>query len=406
MKTGTIKLTKARIDRLPAATASTGDKYYDRELRGFGIRVYPSGAKKFFVEYGATRKRMALGAYGPLTPDRARELALAALAKVNEGDDPLEERRAEAQANANTFGVWVDEYLAKVTLRKKHPREDRRYLGIALERWKHKPLDAITATDIEKLLNALAESRGKTVATRWLASVRACLQAAWRLDLITSNPAMRVRPFPEPAPRERVLSDAEFARIKDAVDALRESMQPRLNGAGEQRRFDDHTHAAFQILLYTGARKSEVLRAKWADVDLDSGHWRIPTSKSGREQLIKLPQHVRETLRKLDRLGPYLVPGRDPNQPRSDLKRPWEWIIAHAGVKDVKLHDLRRALGRDIALQHGLQMAARALRHSDIRVTQRHYAHLTDDEVGDALEQRTSAKVVPIRSKRSKAAKK
>ena len=84
------------------------------------------------------------------------------------------------------------------------------------------------------------------------------------------NPAMGIRNFREAPPRARVLSDAEFARVVEAFEAIP----------------DPHVRAAFVLLLDTGARKSEALCARWEDFDLEAGIWRIPSPKAGRPQVV------------------------------------------------------------------------------------------------------------------------
>jgi integrase len=380
-----VKLTKKVIDALPQASNPKGELYYDQILSGFGIAVYPTGRKSFFINYGPVnkRRRLKLGAYGILTLEQARQLAREKLVGITGGQDPLEERKA--RQTATTFGEWVDEYLKRVRLLKKSPREDVRYLTIARELWGKQALDSIKTEDIERVFHDKAQEVSKTTANRWLASVRACLQDAWRKDKIPQNPAMKVRVFPENAGRTRVLSDDELVRTLKAIDTLD----------------DPHTRAAFHLLVQTGARKSEVLRAKWEDVDLKQRLWRIPTTKAGKPQIMPLPPETVAMLEHLPRVGSYIVPGKDGKRQRYDLKGPWKLIQDAAGIKDVTIHDVRRTFGLHIARKAGLHVASKLLRHSDIRVTEKHYAPLGLEELRTALDQR-GADVVEMGKKRRK----
>ena len=122
-------------------------------------------------------------------------------------------------------------------LRKKAPREDERYLGVAAEWWGKRRLNAITTEDIDKGFQAMAEGDHKTRANRWLASVRACLQKAWRHDKIPGNPAMAtVKPFPEPEPRKAGPLDEELGRLVKAIDSYG----------------DPFVRAAFRLLIGRG----------------------------------------------------------------------------------------------------------------------------------------------------------
>jgi integrase len=355
---------------------------FDTDLPGFRLRL--RGHKRVFeIHYGPRGRRhlYTLGDFGPLTPDDARDLAITKLGEYKSGRDPLEERRASRAVP--TFAAWADEYLEGVRQRKKRPREDQRFLTWAKRRWGNKPLDKVTAGDVEKTFRLLASDGHKIAANRWLASVRACLQAAWRLDKIPSNPAMKVRPLPENPPRARVLTNKEFDRLQVAIAAIE----------------DPHVRAAFTLLVATGARVSEVLKAKREDFDLNAGEWRIPSPKAGRPQVVPLPKQLSVLLRKLPAVGSLVVPGHnDPEKSRFDLKKPWEEIRKAAKLPDVHLHDLRRTFGLRVSRKAGLHVASKLLRHADVRVTEQVYAPLGLAELRRASEVQAKglAKVLPI----------
>lgn len=378
---GDKKLLKRVVDSLPVPSSGR-KRYIDSELKGFGVSVYASGRKVFFVQYGKQpRVKITIGPYGPISPEEARRRAGEILGAVARGEDPREEK---AQRKAvPTFKAWSDTYLEDVEQRKKSVRNDKRYLGMAVKRWGSRALDSLTVEDVRRVFRSMTVAGKRIDANRWLASVRACLQAAWREDKIPDNPAMKVKPNPENPPRDRVLSDDELTRLIEAVDALE----------------DPHVCAAFTMLIETGARLSEVLRTRWEDLDLDAATWRIPTTKSGRPQLLPLAPSTAAMLRTIPRLGPWLVPGRDPDKaPRSDLKKPWDALKEAAELDGVHIHDLRRTFGLHVARRAGLHIASKLLRHSDIRVTERHYAPLGLDDLRKGLEAR-DAVILPLRRK-------
>ncbi len=381
----TYRITKKFIDSLdlPDSSEKYGKRYYDESILGFGITIFPSGRKTFFIEYGpnSRRRRMKLGLYGHLTVTQAREEAAKRLADLIKGIDPLDVRQAEK--DAYTFHEWVDQYIEDVKLRKKHYREDVRYLTRAKKKWGKRPLAKISSSDVQKAFKDTADSISKVTANRWLASVRACLQDAWRKDLISSNPAMKVKSYPENLPRDVVLNDDEFKRVLEAIDNLK----------------DQHARAAVTLLIQTGARLSEVLRAEWKHIDFEQRTWRIPSTKSGRPQTMPIPPETIAMLKHLPRKGPYIIPGRKENHPRSDLKGPWKKIQDAAEVPHIHIHDVRRTFGLHIARKAGLHIASKLLRHTDIRVTERHYAPLGIDELRDALDRR-EADVIPMKKKK------
>lgn len=380
-------LTKRAVDSTKApATGRT--KVYDDILVGFGLVVHASGKKSFFVEYGPAeqRRRMTLGAYGPLTVEAARELATAKLAEVSAGGDPLTER--ERLANIPTFSKWRDEYMVEVRRRKKRPDHDERYLTWAAESWPSQRLDQITRRDVKAAMEVVAK-RGQTTANRWLASVRACLQAAVKDEVISENPASLIKPFRESIPRSRVLSDDEFGRVVAAFEALP----------------DPFVRAAFVLLMDTGTRKSEVLGAKWNDLDLNEGLWRLPATKSGRPQFVPLSEGTVAYLRGIERQGEWLIPGRDSANHRADLRNGWLDVRKAAAVMDVTIHDLRRTFGLHVARKCGLHIASKLLRHSDIRVTERVYAPLGIDDLRTAVSDMQGERGKVIELQKAKAAR-
>jgi len=375
------RITKRVVDATTAGPDGQRVKVYDDQLTGFGFTALASGKRSFFVEWGphGQAHRMKIGDYGPLTVEDARKKAVEILAAVLAGRDPLEERKVERAVP--TFKKWSDEYLAAVALRKKRPQDDRRYLKMACERWGARRITEITPDDVRRAFEAYVQTGARIAANRWLASVRACLQEAWRMDKIESNPAMKVRLLAENPPRSRVLSNDEYERVLKAIDQIE----------------DPYVQVGFALLMETGARVSEVLRAQWADFDLDEALWRLPKTKSGREQILPLSAEIVTRLDKVPRLGDYVLPGRDPKNPRSSLRWDWEDLKKAAELGDVGIHDLRRTFGLQVAKAAGLHVASRLLRHSDIRVTERHYAPLGLADLRAALE--TRKKVVPMRKR-------
>ncbi len=361
-------LTKRLVDSVPAP-AKGSKKVYDDQLTGFGLVVYASGRRSFFIEYGPKghRKRMTLGQYGPLTVEKARELAKVRLSDVVLGDDPLERR--QERARVPNFGEWVDEYLEGAKRRKKAPDADVRYLGRAKKLWGSRPLGSITTRDIKKQMLVEAE-RGNTPATRWRASVRSGLTHARDEGLSAVNPGLGIKQFRENPPRSRVLSAEEYERFHAVVEAYP----------------DIYVRLAFQLMRDLGPRKSEVLRARWVDMDLQQRLWRIPSPKSDRPQVIPLSEATVALLEEVPRLGPWVIPGRDPSKHRVSLKRPWEDIREAAALEGVTIHDVRRTFGLHVSKAAGLHMASKLLRHSDIRVTERVYAPLGIEELRGAVE--------------------
>lgn len=99
---------------------------------------------------------------------------------------------------------------------------------------------------------------------------------------------------------------------------------------------------ALRLLLLTGGRKSEILKARWENVRLDQRLLTVPLSKSGRPRHILLSEEAIKILRALPRTpgNPWLFPGHAPGKPLSDIYRFWNELRRSLGLADVRIHDL------------------------------------------------------------------
>jgi integrase len=379
-----MKLTKRTIDALPPGPEK-GRWYADDELAGFYAIRYPSSTY-FAVRFRVHGRRRALrvGLYGEVTPDTARKEARGILARARIGEDP-----AAAKQKARTiptWAAWTTLYAARVQGVKKSAAQDERYLGLAEEggevfrkirrAWGPRALTEITPEDVLEARDLLRKT--PVQANRWAASVRACFGAAIAAGHLTANPAREVPQFLEGPPRQRVLSADETDSLLRAIDAEE----------------DPHARAGLLLLLTTGARLTEALRAKWEDLsDLEGPRpmWTIPSPKAGTPQAVPLPAAVVKVLRRLARIGPYIVTGRKELAPRKDLKGAWSRALERAGLSSagIHVHDLRRSHGLEVYRTSGLLAAQKLLRHSDPRVTAAVYVPLAAEDLRGAQEKRS-----------------
>lgn len=374
-----VPLTKRELDRLEYEEGGPRHQIlHDPDLAGFGVRVYPTGRKMFFVRYrtaGGRRGRerwLTLGRYGELTLHQARERARDALAAVRSGRDPVEER--EAVRTGITLAEFAPLYLAQHAKRaKKSWREDERRLAKhilpALRRYR---LDAITRAHVAQLHRAISET-SPVEANRVLALVSVIFAKAveWEhLPETAANPAVHVQTNRE-RPRDRWIKPAELPALLGAIEAEESS----------------YIRAAFLLYLLTGLRRSELLRLQWKNVDLDRREIYLPDTKANRPHTVPLSAPAAELLAELPRQSnnPHVFPGRDRGH-LSDMKRPWLRIRERSALEDVRLHDLRRTVGSWLAMSGAsLPLIGKVLNHSNPSTTQI-YARMTEDPARAALE--------------------
>ena len=149
-----------------------------------------------------------------------------------------------------------------------------------------------------------------------------------------------------------------------------------------------YVRAAFWLYLLTGMRRQELLKARWADIDFHEGTWRLPETKSGRVHHLPLSARATAILQALPRedRNPYVLPGTRAGQPLVNIDKAWRRIRTRAGVSDVRIHDLRRTAGSQLA-QDGasLHLIGRILNHRATSTTAV-YAHFQQQHERVALD--------------------
>jgi integrase len=167
------------------------------------------------------------------------------------------------------------------------------------------------------------------------------------------------------------------------------------------------------LYLLTGARRSELLGAKWEHVDTDRKVLRLPHTKAGRSHEIPLNAPALAILQDMPRAkgNPHILPGKKKGKPLVGITKVWYRVRTAAGVEDVRLHDLRRTVGSWLATAgNSLPLIGKILNHSSVATTAV-YARLAEDQPREALEALGSklvaaADVVPLHeARRTKVAK-
>jgi integrase len=378
---GVVKITKTVVDE----STPKAKRYvvWDGLLPGFGIRVEPSGHKVYFVRYrangggrGETKKDFTIGKHGLVTADQARLEARDALAITRVGGDPAGDK-AERKA-AKTVGDMIKHYLecyaVDAQLRPATIRQARLVFdNHALPKLGKMKLVDVKTADVRRAHAGAHETSGRYVANRMLAYVRKVFSLAIEAGERSDNPAKGVKSFPEDK-RERYLSDDEAARFFHALDGL-----------------DDQNAAdALRLLLLTGARRGEVLGARFEQFDLDAGIWTKPSAHTKQKKTHRLilegpSLDIVRAIRAADPFGVFLFPGKDRTKPRADLKRPWEHVRVAADLKGVTVHSLRHSHASFlISVGVPLAVVGRGLGHTQAATTQR-YAHVADQAQREAM---------------------
>jgi integrase len=398
------KITKRTVDAAPLPDMEEGDRFlWDTELKGFGLRIKPTGVKSYVLKYriGSRTRRLTIGKHGPLwTAEDARRRALDLLHSVKEGRDPAAEK-SEAR-EALTVGSLADLYLAEGPAEKPNKKAsswvtDRSNIERHLKpRLGRKIASALTQADIAKFQADVAVGKskadiktgrrgraivegGRGTAARSLAVLGAMLQFAVGRKLIASNPAKGV-PLLKGKKKERFLSEAEVARLAEAV-----------SGMEAERKLSATAAAAVRLLMLTGCRKSEILSLRWEWVDFERSCLRLPDSKTG-AKVVPLAASAMGLLSEFLRKSPYVLPAARGAGHYTGLQKDWERVRLRAGLPGLRLHDLRHSFASfAVADGNTLFMVGKVLGHKQARTTEV-YAHLADDPLR-AVADRTAARI-------------
>lgn len=399
----TVKLTKRNIDDIQP----TGRRFivYDTELKGFGLKVTPSGLKTWCVEYrggargrSVNKRRMVLGAATTVTPDEARNAARKILARVALGEDP-----AAATTRAReipSFQEFAERYLLEEAEAKLKPKTVvnyriwlRKHASPAIGSMK---LDKVSLADVAALHRRIGLNKPMT-ANRVVECIGSVYRYAGNCGLTKRghNPAAYIEAFREQR-REVFLSSEQLGSLGEAIREAEttgipwevDETKPTAKHTPKERWtiISPFAAAALRLLILTGARLREILDLKWEYVDLERGLLMLPDSKTGRKTIV-LNAPACAILSALPRIGTCVIIGNDGEKARHDLNRPWRAISRRAGLVGVRLHDLRHthaSVGAGAGL--GLPIIGKLLGHSSPSTTQR-YAHLDADPLRRASNQ-------------------
>jgi integrase len=406
-----IKLTRTAVNR--AAAQSSEFVLWDSQLTGFGLRVRPSGTKSYVVLYRAGHgragvvRRITLGRPSTsFTPELARKKALAVLGAVAIGNDPADERARLRREM--TIAQLCDLYVAegcdakrKSTLSTDFGRIERHIKPLIGQ----KRVGEVTRGDIERFLRDVAIGKtkadvrtgprgraivegGKGTATRTAGLLGAIFSFAVARELRSDNPVRGVRRYPDHK-SERFLCPFELATLGAH---LREF---EVAGANPM------AIATIRLLALTGARKSEIAKLRWTEVDLAHHCLKLGNSKTGPKILV-LGAPAQKVLASLprDENVPWVFPASSsrsdcpkgsPDKPLfgghkrtaegyyQGLDKVWRRLRIAAGFPNLRIHDLRHSFA-SIGLAGGdaLSVIGALLGHAHAQTTLR-YAHLADD---------------------------
>ena len=364
-----IRISKRSVDAL---TVERGDAvFWDRDLTGFGVRVYATGRKVYVVQMrgpGGGMKRATLGAHGEMAPDEARKDAAGVLDRIRRGEEPFppapEAEPTVADLAARYMKAHVEVNCQPGTVETFRRIVDR-YIVPELGRL---ALSAVERSHVSDLHFGMRDKPSQANQTVGVLSKMFRLAEAWGMTPPRRNPCRSVRPYGK-IRRERFLTPEEYRTLGRVLDE-----------AGRQGGLLPSGVAAVRLLLLTGCRKNEIVTLRWDDIDRTAGEIRLRCTKTGTRRLPLTPA-VEWVLAGIPRIegNPWVIAGQKPGDHLKNLDQVWARLRARAGLKDVRIHDCRHSYAsRALAIGEGLPMIGKLLGHRKVTTTAR-YAHLARD---------------------------
>ena len=361
-----IRLTQRRVDALPRRRVVRDVR--DTELKGYGVRVMPSGAKRYFIhsQHQGRRVWKIVGDAGTMTEAEARNRARSMLAALRDGRDADAGDPGEA-----LFETVAEEVFTRYGRRWK-PRTlqvNRIYLRRQiLPFFEDRFIGAITRPDVQDWFRSLHATPAAANRSAPILSVIMQQAEAWGYRPENSNPCNGIRRYRQTR-SERFLPPEEYRRLARILD---------------RHEADRPFHAAaVRLLLLTGCRKSEILTLEWRFYR--EGKLYLPDSKTG-PRTVWLCAAARDVLTRLPRSTQWVFPVGDLRTPWNWLDPFWQHVRKEAGLEDVRLHDTRHSYA-SMALLSGetIRTVGRLLGHEKASTTLK-YAHLSDTSLREAID--------------------
>lgn len=332
------KLTKSIVD---GARPKEREYFlWDGELRGFGLKILPSGKKVFTVFYrteSGRQRRPTIGVYGVLTPAQARDKAIQWLADAAHGGDPAGSR--QQKRSAATVKELGERYLSDHAEIHKKPSsiaQDRRMLQRQINpNIGQLKVEAVDRADVVRFHHQLRQTPYEANRCLALLSKMFSLSELWGLRADGSNPCLHVKKYEERA-RNRFFTSDELERIGGAI------ARHRIENAVDATALD-----VILLLALTGCRLGEITNLQWPIVKLDEGAFDLPDSKTGakRVPLGRAAVTFIEGLRKQNDLWVFPRVGNDGPISRWKIEDTWKTVRKKAGIANARIHDLRHTVG-------------------------------------------------------------
>ena len=382
-----IQFTQRNIDSLACKNPQGREFYRDTDCRGLCIEVRSTGGKTYYLSYRDARgaqRLYKLANAADVKPQQARQLCERARSKLAMGTD-IAQQRQQLRTAPTVQQFFTNSYLPYVkSYKRSWTTDDSAFRNHVLPVIGALHMDEVSAQHVSMVMttvtnNALADGTYNNI----LISMRYMFNLAlrWRTTGMTTNPTAEQKLLKLSNHRERFLTAKETQLLLDSVNASSNRMLRYI----------------VPMLLLTGARKQEVITARWRDMDMERSFWRIPVTKSGRERHVPLSAAALQLLERVPRRkgSEWVFANPKTLKPYTNIFTAWNTARTAAGLADVRMHDLRHSFASFLVNAGcSLYEVQKILGHASIAMTQR-YSHLSQDSLLRAAEHAGSYVISP-----------
>jgi integrase len=325
---------------------------------------------------------MRIGAEDTLTLKQARTLCDRYRSKLAMGEDPWEAKAELKRVPKLETFIW-ESFLPFIKTYKRSWDTDQSLLkNHIVPTFGHLYMDQLNKKHVIDFIGKHLETHAPGSVNRVTILLRYIYNCAirWETTGITKNPTNNIPLLEENNKKERFLSKEEAEKLLGAIQKSPNKMLQYI----------------VPMLILTGARKNEVLKAKWEDFNFEQKVWRIPMSKSGKARYVPLSDRVEKLLSDVPVYdGCDLVfPNPKTLKPYISFFHAWNTARKSVGLGDVRVHDLRHSFASFLVnAGRSLYEVQKILGHTQIKTTQR-YAHLSQESLLSAANAVSNA--VPI----------